>query len=138
MQSPVEGELERSDAAVFPWQGWWALKLVLGQTSLSWVSGSLVQPLFAFEYKEEFPENGWQLYDPLTEYRRLVRASLSITVTITVAGSGLTGQEAASWCCCGAVGVPRRTSWISSSSCLPLAFSELRFRQCQGAFMMLT
>ncbi|KAL2806961.1 myotubularin-related protein 2 isoform 1 [Daubentonia madagascariensis] len=27
-------------------------------------------PLFAFEYKEEFPENGWKLYDPLLEYRR--------------------------------------------------------------------
>lgn len=138
MQSPVEGELERSDAAFCPWQGWWALKLVLGQASLSWVSGSLLQPLFAFEYKEEFPENGWQLYDPLTEYRRLVRASVPITIPITVAGSGLTGQEVASWCCCGAVSVPRRTSRISSSSCLPLAFYKLHFRQCQGAFMMLT
>ncbi|XP_029410753.1 myotubularin-related protein 2 isoform X6 [Nannospalax galili] len=27
-------------------------------------------PLFAFEYKEVFPENGWKLYDPLVEYRR--------------------------------------------------------------------
>ncbi|XP_054989429.1 myotubularin-related protein 2 isoform X1 [Sorex araneus] len=27
-------------------------------------------PLFAFEYKEEFPENGWKLYDPLLEYKR--------------------------------------------------------------------
>ncbi|KAK2101178.1 Myotubularin- protein 2 [Saguinus oedipus] len=27
-------------------------------------------PLFAFEYKEVFPENGWKLYDPLLEYRR--------------------------------------------------------------------
>ncbi|KAM5245962.1 phosphatidylinositol-3,5-bisphosphate 3-phosphatase MTMR2 [Ctenodactylus gundi] len=27
-------------------------------------------PLFAFEYKEIFPENGWKLYDPLLEYRR--------------------------------------------------------------------
>ena len=26
-------------------------------------------PLFAFEYKEVFPENGWKLYDPLLEYR---------------------------------------------------------------------
>ncbi|XP_062948792.1 myotubularin-related protein 2 isoform X3 [Cynocephalus volans] len=32
------------------------------------VSNSL--PLFAFEYKEVFPENGWKLYDPLLEYRR--------------------------------------------------------------------
>ena len=31
------------------------------------VSNSL--PLFAFEYKEVFPENGWKLYDPLLEYR---------------------------------------------------------------------
>ncbi|KAM7086859.1 phosphatidylinositol-3,5-bisphosphate 3-phosphatase MTMR2 isoform 2-T2 [Molossus nigricans] len=29
-------------------------------------------PLFAFEYKEVFPENGWKLYDPLLEYRRQV------------------------------------------------------------------
>ncbi|XP_004398140.1 PREDICTED: myotubularin-related protein 2 isoform X2 [Odobenus rosmarus divergens] len=27
-------------------------------------------PLFAFEYKEVFPENGWKLYDSLLEYRR--------------------------------------------------------------------
>ncbi|XP_074160565.1 phosphatidylinositol-3,5-bisphosphate 3-phosphatase MTMR2 isoform X4 [Sminthopsis crassicaudata] len=27
-------------------------------------------PLFAFEYKEIFSENGWKLYDPLLEYRR--------------------------------------------------------------------
>lgn len=33
-------------------------------------------PLFAFEYKEVFPENGWKLYDPLLEYRRQVRAFL--------------------------------------------------------------
>ncbi|XP_053313863.1 myotubularin-related protein 2 [Spea bombifrons] len=27
-------------------------------------------PLFAFEYKEVFPEDGWKVYDPITEYRR--------------------------------------------------------------------
>ncbi|KAG8453003.1 hypothetical protein GDO86_004712 [Hymenochirus boettgeri] len=27
-------------------------------------------PLFAFEYKEVFPENGWKFYDPIQEYRR--------------------------------------------------------------------
>ncbi|XP_028903731.1 myotubularin-related protein 2 isoform X4 [Ornithorhynchus anatinus] len=27
-------------------------------------------PLFAFEYKEVFPANGWKIYDPLLEYRR--------------------------------------------------------------------
>ncbi|XP_075448576.1 phosphatidylinositol-3,5-bisphosphate 3-phosphatase MTMR2 isoform X2 [Ascaphus truei] len=26
--------------------------------------------LFAFEYKEVFPENGWKVYDPILEYRR--------------------------------------------------------------------
>ncbi|KAH0625184.1 hypothetical protein JD844_033394 [Phrynosoma platyrhinos] len=26
--------------------------------------------LFAFEYKEVFPENGWKIYDPVLEYRR--------------------------------------------------------------------
>ncbi|XP_077197604.1 phosphatidylinositol-3,5-bisphosphate 3-phosphatase MTMR2 isoform X2 [Paroedura picta] len=26
--------------------------------------------LFAFEYKEVFPENGWKVYDPVSEYRR--------------------------------------------------------------------
>ncbi|XP_071411466.1 phosphatidylinositol-3,5-bisphosphate 3-phosphatase MTMR2 isoform X2 [Pithys albifrons albifrons] len=28
------------------------------------------KPLFAFEYKEVFPENGWKVYDPTWEYRR--------------------------------------------------------------------
>ncbi|XP_053564569.1 myotubularin-related protein 2 isoform X2 [Bombina bombina] len=27
-------------------------------------------PVFAFEYKEIFPENGWKVYDPILEYRR--------------------------------------------------------------------
>ncbi|XP_077661656.1 phosphatidylinositol-3,5-bisphosphate 3-phosphatase MTMR2 isoform X2 [Eretmochelys imbricata] len=27
-------------------------------------------PLFAFEYREVFPENGWKMYDPILEYRR--------------------------------------------------------------------
>ncbi|XP_070552513.1 phosphatidylinositol-3,5-bisphosphate 3-phosphatase MTMR2-like isoform X2 [Ptychodera flava] len=27
-------------------------------------------PLFAFEFKEDFGENGWAVYDPLTEYKR--------------------------------------------------------------------
>lgn len=27
-------------------------------------------PLFAFEYKEAFSENGWKVYDPITEYKR--------------------------------------------------------------------
>ncbi|XP_074982956.1 phosphatidylinositol-3,5-bisphosphate 3-phosphatase MTMR2 isoform X3 [Caretta caretta] len=27
-------------------------------------------PLFAFEYREVFPENGWKVYDPILEYRR--------------------------------------------------------------------
>ncbi|KAM8975882.1 phosphatidylinositol-3,5-bisphosphate 3-phosphatase MTMR2 [Pelodytes ibericus] len=27
-------------------------------------------PLFAFEYKEVFPENGWKVYEPVMEYRR--------------------------------------------------------------------
>ncbi|XP_078741428.1 LOW QUALITY PROTEIN: phosphatidylinositol-3,5-bisphosphate 3-phosphatase MTMR2-like, partial [Lampetra fluviatilis] len=29
------------------------------------------QPLFAFEHKEVYPENGWRVYDPIAEYRRL-------------------------------------------------------------------
>lgn len=27
-------------------------------------------PMFAFEYKEAFVENGWKVYDPILEYRR--------------------------------------------------------------------
>uniref|UniRef100_A0A7M4FV07 phosphatidylinositol-3,5-bisphosphate 3-phosphatase n=1 Tax=Crocodylus porosus TaxID=8502 RepID=A0A7M4FV07_CROPO len=27
-------------------------------------------PLFAFSYKEKFPVNGWQVYDPMAEYKR--------------------------------------------------------------------
>ncbi|XP_072899402.1 phosphatidylinositol-3,5-bisphosphate 3-phosphatase MTMR2 isoform X1 [Hemitrygon akajei] len=28
-------------------------------------------PLFAYEYKEIFPEDGWKVYDPVAEYRRM-------------------------------------------------------------------
>lgn len=32
------------------------------------------QPLFAFLYKEQFPVNGWKVYDPILEYKRQVKA----------------------------------------------------------------
>lgn len=32
------------------------------------------QPLFAFLYKEQFPVDGWKVYDPTSEYKRQVRA----------------------------------------------------------------
>ncbi|XP_013916097.1 PREDICTED: myotubularin-related protein 1-like, partial [Thamnophis sirtalis] len=31
---------------------------------------SLLQPFFAFSYKEKFPTNGWKVYDPVAEYKR--------------------------------------------------------------------
>ena len=33
---------------------------------------SLPQPIFAFEYGQVFPENGWKVYDALAEYKRQV------------------------------------------------------------------
>lgn len=32
------------------------------------------QPVFAFLYKEQFPVDGWKVYDPIAEYRRQVSA----------------------------------------------------------------
>lgn len=32
----------------------------------------LWQPLFAFLYKEQFPVDGWKVYDPVAEYKRQV------------------------------------------------------------------
>lgn len=32
------------------------------------------QPLFAFLYKEQFPVDGWKVYDPIAEYKRQVSA----------------------------------------------------------------
>ncbi|XP_078258865.1 phosphatidylinositol-3,5-bisphosphate 3-phosphatase MTMR2 isoform X3 [Rhinoraja longicauda] len=32
---------------------------------------SNILPLFAYEYREIFPENGWKVYDPITEYKRM-------------------------------------------------------------------
>ena len=31
------------------------------------------QPIFAFEYGQVFPENGWKVYDAQSEYKRQVR-----------------------------------------------------------------
>lgn len=30
-------------------------------------------PLFAFSYSETFPEDGWHVYEPIAELRRMVR-----------------------------------------------------------------
>jgi len=38
-------------------------------------------PLFAFEYKEKYPINGWQVYEPIAEYQRL--GSITETWKIT-------------------------------------------------------
>lgn len=29
-------------------------------------------PMFAFEYTETFPENGWNVYEPMAELKRMV------------------------------------------------------------------
>lgn len=29
-------------------------------------------PLFAFEYTDTFPENGWNVYEPMAELKRMV------------------------------------------------------------------
>lgn len=34
-------------------------------------------PLFAFEYTETFPENGWNVYEPMAELKRMVDFSKS-------------------------------------------------------------
>lgn len=31
-------------------------------------------PLFAFSYSGSFPEDGWQVYEPVVELRRMVRS----------------------------------------------------------------
>lgn len=30
------------------------------------------QPIFAYEYGQVFPENGWKVYDAVSEYKRQV------------------------------------------------------------------
>ena len=32
----------------------------------------IFQPIFAFDFKEDYGENGWKVYDPVTEYKRQV------------------------------------------------------------------
>ncbi|XP_034146440.1 myotubularin-related protein 1a isoform X2 [Esox lucius] len=38
-------------------------------------------PLFAFQYKEEFPVDGWKVYDPMAEYKRLGLPNESWTIS---------------------------------------------------------
>ncbi|XP_051506827.1 myotubularin-related protein 1-like isoform X2 [Myxocyprinus asiaticus] len=38
-------------------------------------------PLFAFQYKEEFPEDGWKVYDPMAEYKRMGLPNESWTIS---------------------------------------------------------
>ena len=37
---------------------------------------------FAFSYCEEFPEEGWNVYEPLAELRRMVRIKMSSIATV--------------------------------------------------------
>lgn len=32
------------------------------------------KPIFAFSYTETFSENGWNVYDPITELKRMVKS----------------------------------------------------------------
>lgn len=43
------------------------------------ISSSVSQPMFAFLYKEQFPVDGWKVYDPAAEYRRQVRGHVKDT-----------------------------------------------------------
>lgn len=36
------------------------------------------QQIFAFEYGQVFPENGWKVYDALSEYKRQVISSVNL------------------------------------------------------------
>ncbi|KAI1898880.1 hypothetical protein AGOR_G00076960 [Albula goreensis] len=38
-------------------------------------------PLFAFQYKESFPEDGWKVYDPVAEYKRMGLPNESWTIS---------------------------------------------------------
>lgn len=41
-------------------------------------------PLFAFEYSETFAENGWNVYEPIAELKRMVK----IVMTLKIITSG--------------------------------------------------
>ena len=43
-----------------------------------------IQSLFAFEYKEEYKENGWNVYDIATEFRRQVNSNVAFKRVIAV------------------------------------------------------
>ena len=38
-----------------------------------------LQALFAFQYQEDFPVDGWTVYDPMLEYRRQVGLPVDLT-----------------------------------------------------------
>lgn len=62
-----------------------------------------LQPLFAYQYKEQYPVDGWKVYDPMTEYRRQVTAhqhnlpldSAHITQSLS---PGRTNSKCIIWC----------------------------------------
>uniref|UniRef100_A0A8C1N176 Myotubularin related protein 1a n=1 Tax=Cyprinus carpio TaxID=7962 RepID=A0A8C1N176_CYPCA len=38
-------------------------------------------PLFAFQYKDQFPQDGWKVYDPVAEYKRMGLPNESWTIS---------------------------------------------------------
>lgn len=42
------------------------------------------QPLFAFSYSESFPEDGWHVYEPIAEMKRMVSTLLFLLIDIHV------------------------------------------------------
>ena len=52
------------------------LKSQISQNNTSeslYISSCILQPLFAFELKEDYGIDGWTVYDPEAEFRRQVR-----------------------------------------------------------------
>uniref|UniRef100_A0A8C2GBJ7 phosphatidylinositol-3,5-bisphosphate 3-phosphatase n=1 Tax=Cyprinus carpio TaxID=7962 RepID=A0A8C2GBJ7_CYPCA len=41
----------------------------------------ITQPLFAFQYKDQFPQDGWKVYDPVAEYKRMGLPNESWTIS---------------------------------------------------------
>uniref|UniRef100_A0A8C2GDY5 phosphatidylinositol-3,5-bisphosphate 3-phosphatase n=2 Tax=Cyprinus carpio TaxID=7962 RepID=A0A8C2GDY5_CYPCA len=40
-----------------------------------------LSPLFAFQYKDQFPQDGWKVYDPVAEYKRMGLPNESWTIS---------------------------------------------------------
>lgn len=80
---PLSNDQVRQNVSFNMLPGFFFFLLLFFFQTVEWLNNrfhGFFQPLFAFQYKDKYPVDGWKVYDPVAEYKRMVRHVLTMYV----------------------------------------------------------